>query len=43
MERVPELEGEREDVDPGYLADGYGVGDGQGGVDDAFGAGEDFV
>ncbi len=40
---VPELEGESEHVDPGYLADGNGVGDGKGGVEDAFGAGEDFV
>ena len=43
VEGIPELEGEGEDVDPGYLADGDGVGDGQGRVDDAFGAGEDFV
>lgn len=43
VEGVPELEGQGEDVDPGYLADGDGVGDWEGGVDDAFGAGEDFV
>lgn len=43
MEGGPELEGEREDVDPCYLADGDGVGDGEGSVKDAFGAGEDFV
>ena len=39
--RVPELEGERDDVDPGDLRDGDGVGFGQGGGEHAFGAGED--
>lgn len=43
VEGVPELEGEGEHVDPGDLADGDGVGDWEGRVDDAFGAGEDFV
>jgi len=43
VEGVPELEGECEDVDPGYLADGDGVGDWEGGIEDAFAAGEDFV
>ena len=43
VEGVPELEGEREHVDPGYLGDGDGVGERERGVDHAFGAGEDFV
>lgn len=42
-EGVPELEGERDDVGPGDLGDGDGVGDRERGVDDAFGAGEDLV
>lgn len=43
MEGVPELEGQHDDVDPCDLGDGDAVGDGKGGVEDAFGAGEDFV
>ena len=42
-EGVPELEGEHDYVDPCYLGDGDAVGDGEGGIKHAFGAGEDFV
>ena len=43
LEDGVELEGEEHHVDPGDLRDGDGVGDGEGGVEDAFGAGEDVV
>ena len=43
LEGRVELEGEQHDVDPGHLGDGDGVGDGEGGVEDAFCAGEDVV
>ena len=42
-EVVPHLEGEHHDVDPGDLGDGDGVGDGEGGVEDALDADEDVV
>lgn len=40
---VPHLEGKHHDVDPGDLRDGDGIGNGQGGVENALDTDEDIV